>query len=317
MKIGFDATVLAPATRLTGAGEYAAHLLKALAAVNGDDDYVLYGPPGMSQPTDIPASVTWRELPRVPFSKLTSLFTGLFTLPRAVRRDGIDVFHTPAVHTRPSMSPVPRGLHCPLVVTLHDLIPINFYTASRQELPFRMRTFYRWNLRRALRADCILTVSESSRQEIMRFTGLPGERVAAIYNGVDRPCTRGDEEGSLARLGVRGPFILFVGSWEPRKNLRRLLEAFDLSLQRGLDADLVLVVERESGHARGTLDYAKTLGCWGRVTFLHSLSETDLWVLYGRAEMFAYPSLFEGFGLPPVQAMACGTPVVSSPAGAL
>lgn len=317
MKIGFDATVLAPATRLTGGGEYSAHLLRALAAINSGDKYVLYGSPGMPQPNDIPGSITWRELPRVPLSKLSSLFWGLFTLPRAIRRDGIDVFHTPTVHTRPSMSPVPHGLHCPLAVTVHDLIPKTFYQAYGQALPFRMRVFYDWNLRRGLRADRVLTVSETSRQDIQRFSGLPGDRVTAIYNGVDPPCSTGHDDSSLARLGVHRSFILFVGSWEPRKNLRTLLAAFDLAQQCGLDLDLVLVVERESGHARATAEFAKKLSCWDRVTLLHSVSEPDLWVLYRRAEIFAYPSLFEGFGLPPVQAMACGTPVVSSPAGAL
>jgi glycosyltransferase involved in cell wall biosynthesis len=317
MKIGFDATVLAPATRLTGGGEYAAHLLRALDAVNGNDDYMLYGAPGMSRPADIPGSMTWWQLPRAPLAKLSSLFTGRFILPRIIRRDGIDVFHTPTVHTRPSLTPVPGGLHCPLVVTVHDLIPKSFYEANGHELPLRMRTFYNWNLRRGLRADRVLTVSENSREEIRRYSGLPAERVIAIHNGVDRPCETGDDERSLARLGVRRPFILFVGSWEPRKNLRNLLEAFDLSQRSGLDAELVLVVDRQSGHASGTIEHAKKLSCWDRLTLLHSVSKPDLWVLYRRAEMFAYPSLFEGFGLPPVQAMACGTPVVSSPAGAL
>ncbi|MDO8614722.1 MAG: glycosyltransferase family 1 protein [Dehalococcoidia bacterium] len=317
MRIGFDATVLAPGTRLTGGGEYAAHLLRALAATDRDDSYVLYGPPGMTRPGDIPGSMEWRQLSRGRFGKLSALYNHLFNLPRQVRGDRIDVFHAPTVHTRPSMPPAPRGLGCPIVVTVHDLIPITFYEANGQALPLRMRTFYKWNLRRALRADHIITVSETSKAEIVRFAGIPGERVSAIYNGAGRPCTTGDEEKSLNRLGVRRPFILFVGSWEPRKNLRRLLEGFDSAGRDGLDADLVLIVERESGHAAEILRYARTLGCHDRLTFLHSISDSDVWALYRQAEMLAYPSLYEGFGLPPVQAMTCGTPVVSSPNGAL
>jgi glycosyltransferase involved in cell wall biosynthesis len=317
MKIGFDATVLASGTRYTGAGEYTACLLRALASLRDGDEFVLYAPEDVSRPPDIPGVMDWRPLPRVPLGKLRALVTHTLLLPGVARRDGIDLFHVPTVHTRPSMPPVPGRLPCPLVVTVHDLIPVTFYEAQGEPLPYRMRQFYRWNLRRAFRAAHLLTVSDASKAEIVRYGRIPGDRVTVTYNGVKAPQPRPDDCQVLRRLGIEPPSLLYVGSWEPRKNLRRLLDGFDAAVANGLDADLVLVVERASGHAAAIRDYATRLDCFPRLRFLHSLAEGDLWSLYRNAAALAYPSLYEGFGLPPVQAMACGTPVVSSPGGAL
>lgn len=318
MKVGFDGTPLAAPMCYTGAGHYAAQLLRHLASVEGDVAYLVYGPPGMARPGWLPRGMGWQPLPVLRLGRLSALTTGLFLLPTLVKRDALDVFHSPTVHTRASLLPVPRGLSCRLVVTVHDLIPLRYRELTGQGLPWRMRLFYRWNLEGALRADRIVTVSETSRQELLAASDLPAHRVSAIPNGIGPPPPEDERgEGLLAALGVRRPYLLFVGSWEPRKNIGRLLEAFALARQRGLPHQLALVVEAHSGHARRLLERAQNLPCWGELRFLHSLDDGAMWALYRHADALACPSLYEGFGLPAAQAMACGTPVVASPRGAL
>jgi glycosyltransferase involved in cell wall biosynthesis len=318
MRVGFDATILGPKTRHSGGGEYAANLLRHLPNAGGDHTYVLYGLPGMERPSDLPSELIWRTLPALSLGKLYLMAAYLFLLPRLAKRDALDVFHAPTVHTRASLAPVPSGLGCKLVVTVHDLIPLTFYGGSGQDLPRKMRLFYGWNLRRALRADHILTVSETSKADILRHSGIPDQRLTAVYNGVAPPVrSQPSCQDRLSLVDVQSPYFLFVGSWEPRKNIVRLLEAFDVAVGRGLRQKLVLVVDSASGHEVDALSHAKHPETRTRVKFLHHVDEETMWALYRQAEALAYPSLYEGFGLPGVQAMACGTPVVASSCGAL
>ncbi|MFQ5472113.1 MAG: hypothetical protein ACE5FA_04410, partial [Dehalococcoidia bacterium] len=124
MRIGFDATVLAPAARYTGTGQYAEKLLQLLPRLAPDDDFVLYGSPPIGDLAELPANATWHPIPRLPLGRLSALASHLLVLPRLVRHDRLDLLHVPTVHTRPSFPPVPRTQACPLVVTLHDLIPL-------------------------------------------------------------------------------------------------------------------------------------------------------------------------------------------------
>lgn len=318
MRIGFDATVLAPATRYTGGGEYALRLLRHLGRVDGDSSYVAYGAPGTAPPPGLPPNTEWRSLPRLHLGKLSAFATHMLVLPRLARRDRLDLVHAPTVHTRPSMPPIPHRLPCRLIVTVHDVIPINHYQASGQSLPWRMRAFYKWNLRAAQNANHVITVSETSRSDILSLWNIPASKITAIYNGVEASSGDSNQDRSvLERHGIRQPYMLFVGSWEPRKNLARLLEAFDLAVARGLPHDLVMVVDRRSGHAAGVRAKAAALSSRPRLRFLHSLDDGEMGSLYHYAHLLAFPSLYEGFGLPAAQALAYGTAVVASRAGAL
>ncbi len=318
MRIGFDATVLAPPTRYTGGGEYTFHLLRHLGRLDGANSYVVYGPPGSAPPPFLGANMQWYPLPQLRLGKLSALATHLLVLPRLTRRHRLHLLHVPTVHTRVSLPPLPRGLRCRLVVTLHDLIPLTFYEASGEHMPWRMRTFYRWNLGAVRKADRIITVSQTSGSDILRLLGVDAHRVDVIYNGVDFSADGAkDDSLILEQYGVRQPYVLFGGSWEPRKNLGRLLEAFELAVGQGLRQHLVLVVESQSGHAAPVRARAEALSCRERLRFLHSLDDAALRALYRQADLFVFPSLSEGFGFPPLQAMACGTPVVASAIGAL
>jgi glycosyltransferase involved in cell wall biosynthesis len=313
MRIGFDATVLAVATRYTGTGQYAEKLIATLPLLAPDDEFVLYGSPPPSGLPEPPANVTWRPLGRLPFGRLSALAGHLITLPRLARKDRLDMLHVPTVHTRASLPPVPRALPCPLVVTIHDLIPLNYYGRSDKPLPWRLRTFYRWNLKSALKAQRIITVSETSRSEILSSLGLPPDRVVAIHNGVDfAPAA-----GRMSTVDWKpphgdAPYVLFGGSFEPRKNLLRLIEAFDAAVQAGLGHHLLMIVDSASGHAQPVMHRAQSLACAERLHFLSGLDEPTIQAVYRGADVFIFPTLSEGFGLPPLQAMACGVPVIAS-----
>lgn len=310
MRIGFDGGVLSSGTRHTGMWQYARKLLEAMPGLARDDEWVVYG----DAPDDgvhWPANVEWRPLGGPRLGKLSALVSHLWTLPRAVKRDRIDVLHIPAVHTRPSLPPVPRRVACPMVVTLHDVIPITYYE-RHGAMPWRLRRYYRWNLGAVRRADAIITVSETARREIIETLGVADDHVTAVYNGIDEAFWSADDNDAGNPAQRESPYILFGGSYEPRKNLIRLLEAFDIAVQKGLPHRLVAIVDAGSGHEGTVRAASEQLGSRDRVEFVSGLDDAQLRSVYQRSDMFVLPSLSEGFGLPPLQAMAAGIPVIAS-----
>jgi glycosyltransferase involved in cell wall biosynthesis len=306
MRLGFDAWGLSGDARYTGMGKYAATLIESLPRMAPEIEVFAYGGTGERRPDWLPASMTWRPTSGSVHPKLAAIDSRLREVPRMARADRLDVFHAPAVHVRPSLPPVPR-LHCPVVATVHDVLPITHYGSK---LPRRMRAFYRWNLRRAISSDEVVTVSEHSRAEITSATGLAPDKVTVILNGVNFPPNH--DVTALERMGVSRPYILFAGSYEPRKNLGRALECYREVIRIGCPHELVAVVERESGHAAKAHSLRTWLGLDGRVRFLDSVAEADLRALYTHADVVLFPTLAEGFGLPAVQAVSCGVPVVAS-----
>jgi glycosyltransferase involved in cell wall biosynthesis len=209
------------------------------------------------------------------------------------------------------------------VVTVHDVSfvrhPEWFTVRDRMVL----NTGVRASVRRAAR---VLVPSAHARDELCGLLGADSGRVVVTPEGVDGrflPAAGTPEEAMrtetlLRRLGLRRPFVLAIGNLQPRKNLRRLLEAWTLLVADGADAGHSLVV---AGGFRGRKDgapaYAVTAGIGDRVVFPGFIPENDLPALYASADLFVYPSLYEGFGLPVLEAMACGTPVACSRAASL
>jgi glycosyltransferase involved in cell wall biosynthesis len=211
-------------------------------------------------------------------------------------------FRRPSVFFSPGFNP-PAVCRVPLVITIHDLAHIQlpcFSTYSR-------KLYYELLVKPASnRARRVITVSDYSRREILRWTGLPESSVTNVGNGVDvtfRP------EGPRYRPGF--PYILYVGNARPHKNLDRLFSAFAGIDDPGLRLVLTTPKTRELEerlHARGIER---------RVYFTGPVNDDDLPALYRGALALVFPSLMEGFGLPPLEAMACGTPVVASRSGAI
>lgn len=226
-----------------------------------------------------------------------------YALPRACREWGADVLHVTYVR------PVVCG--CPVVVSVHDVSFRRFpeFFSPRDRLLFS--TLMPALLRRA---NAIVTLSDHARAEIIDWLPTLADRVFVTplaASSLFRPIPRDHGADTLRRFGIRGRYVLAVGNLQPRKNLERLTNAFAALHDRHRDVQLVLVGKDhwQSGRIH---DAARTLYAHDAVVLTGYVSTADLVALYSGADVFAYPSLYEGFGLPIVEAMACGAPVITS-----
>ena len=302
MRIGIDAHHLDGKPQ--GSRTYLIQLLRALAGLGSEDTLHVYS-------FDPEATRRTLELSGIHHHRLFPASARLrlpFVVPVLEMRDRLSVFHSQYI--APPFSFVPE------VVTIHDVL-----FESHPELfegAFSERSI-RLIRRSARRAHVVLTVSEFSRREICARYGLSEWKVVVTPNAVDHSKFHPVEQPSedvRARYGLTDPFILSVGRLEPRKNLARLIRAFGRARAR-VDARLTLALagatdfrfEAVLGEARALPEDA--------VRFLGPVPDADLPDLYRSAEALAYPSLVEGFGMPVLEAMACGTPVLTSTRGAL
>jgi glycosyltransferase involved in cell wall biosynthesis len=227
-------------------------------------------------------------------------------------RDRLDLFH--ATHYV-----LPPLLQSRAVVTIHDIIHLLY----PQFLPSRAAHVYaRFMIHRALtRADRIITVSYNSKRDLIDYFGIPGGRTEVIYNGVssrfraDLPVA--ERNRVREKLGLTGPYMLFLGGEKPHKNVQNVVRAFAEARRRtSLPHSLVLAGPMPKNEGRlwnliSALDLGPSIVKTGIV------AEEDLPPLYAGAQAFLYPTLYEGFGLPVIEAMACGTPVLTSSTSAL
>src|SRR5262249_31892651 len=175
---------------------------------------------------------------------------------------------------------------------------------------------YRWQLGYAARrADAVITVSECSRHDLVSYLGLDIERIRVISEGVDtrfRPVVNDAWlQAVLARYTIKQPYVLYVGGINARKNIGRLFTAYAQLLERHPDVALVVCGKRQWQTDEIDATF-RQLNLTDYVHFTGYVDDADLPALYSAAELFVFPSLYEGFGLPPLEAMACGTPVVTS-----
>ncbi len=168
----------------------------------------------------------------------------------------------------------------------------------------------------AERADAVITVSNFARSEIAELLGTSHERIRVIYNGISptfRPC---HDEGGMdrvrAKYGIPGPYLLFVGNIEPRKNLEALVRAFCEAHHAGGSIPFLVIAGYKDWYFESLWEVVRTLRAEDAIIFPGVVDGADLPSLYSGAELFVFPSLAEGFGIPIIEAMACGTPVVAS-----
>jgi glycosyltransferase involved in cell wall biosynthesis len=281
----------------TGVVNNTLHLARQLTATHGSD-VIVYADRPPTNDEQAPADVPLRRLSSPP------ILWKHVALPLALARANIDVFHSPT-GTLPLWAP------CRQVVTIHDVFAAIEPAWFEPKVAWQLRTTQR---RAAHAADAVIAVSESTRRDLIERYAVPAERIRVVYNGVDHARFRPaevDAEAIARRFGVRYPFILCVGSLMPWRNAARLLRAAARLKSFGL-----LFVGRDIWGTDPTARLAAAHG-WDWARFSGYVDDADLPALYAAASVFAYPSLYEGFGIPPVEAMACGTPVVASTAGAL
>ncbi len=229
-------------------------------------------------------------------------------VPWVLRRERPDVFHAPHYI-------LPTAVGCRSVVTIHDCIHLMF----PQYLPNRVAYAYaRWSMWNATRkADRILTVSEASKRDILHFFNVPPDKIEVVPNAIDERFWNIPTEEEIARVRERYQlahrFVLYVGNIKPHKNLVRLIEAFNgLRQLPGFDDVKLLIIGDEISKLPALRRAVHSHKLHKQVRFLGYLSDDSLAILYRLASVFVFPSLYEGFGLPPLEAMACGAPVVTS-----
>ena len=310
MRIGLDGSSLGD--RLTGVGHYTFELARALAINYPSDQFELISPKPF-HPQIVEQSAADR-LPNLQFiNPEASTRRGRWwsiDLPRYLRRAGLDLFHGTNYE-------IPLWRRRRTVVTVHDLSSLLYPQLHRQPLARRMR------LRLPLvvkMARAIITPTEAVKCELYSHLKVKPEKVIAIPEAPRdsfRPLSLDESFGTRARLGVEDDFLLFVGTLEPRKNLLTLLKAFAQVLRDARFGAQLVVAGGEGWLMEETFSFVSVAGIGDRVKLIGYVNDDELRALYSSCRAFIYPSLYEGFGLPPLEAMACGAPVIASRIAAL
>jgi glycosyltransferase involved in cell wall biosynthesis len=305
MRIGIDLTAIW--RPVTGMERVAIESTKALLSADASNRYTLFFSGAVHD--------EFRSWPWAFTSVLAprghELVTKQCRLPALVARARLDYMHFP-------LFPPPWRLSCPMSWTLPDATPWLY----PETMKFSSRWYYRvFGARAARSCRMIITDSQASRRDLLQALQLPSERVQALYPGLSAGFRQFHDEALFAQVrrkyGLPQKFILFVGTLEPRKNLPRLLDAFcRLKARHQFAPDLVIVGRRGwiSDPILAGIRESRFFNC---IHLTGHVPDGDLAALYNMARLLAFPSRYEGFGLPALEAMACGCPVVTSNRGAL
>lgn len=302
MRIGIDARFLTDQRR--GIGRYSFNLITRLLGMNGDNQYVLYFDKNFDRSV----------LPRRGnyecrcIGNGNSIFWEQYYLPKQLRRDQLDLFHSVG-NIPPVFSRVRR------VLTLHDTIM--FHPGLCSKGMRRYNFYFRTALRHSVnRIDRIITVSRNSQEDIIRLFPEARAKVEVIHEGIEKAFHPMKDQNKinciLQKYNIKRPFILHFGSCEPRKNTSRVLRVFHRLIdKKTIPHNLVLL--GFGGKKSGLIDtYLNKNNLKARVIDAGFVPEEELPYFYNGADLLFYPSLYEGFGFPPLEALACGTPVVTS-----
>ncbi len=286
----------------TGIGRYTYELVKSLSHIDHANEYLLYAPKGFFH---FPKRISFLRSPNFSF-KVDCLKRG----PEKMLREA-HVYHAPSPeHLKPFADSTK------IVVTVHDLI---FKTYPEGHTHETIRTAEEQFKRIVQMADKIICCSESTLRDLKRYFSIKDGQAVVIYPGVNRDefYLLKEEERQLAQRflaarGVKSPFILFVGTIEPRKNLTNLLRAFELLKSRNDFSGKLVLAGMKGWLAEEALASLKEKHLQNEIQWLGFVSNKILRYLYNTAEVFVFPSFYEGFGFPIVEAMSCGAAVVAS-----
>jgi glycosyltransferase involved in cell wall biosynthesis len=293
-----------------GVGTYTRNVVRALGRLDHENEYLLIGAPDrVEEIGPLPGNFH-----AVPLTVPERTLEGYREFRKALAGLKCDLVHVPNLFS------VPRALPCPYVMTVHDLV--EHMARARQQSGF-WRSLHFQLTRRVLRgAERIFAVSNFTKSEIEKVFEIPSDRIEVVYNAIDERFLHGhasaaDREMIAQRYQVTYPFLLYTGRVSPHKNVVRMIEAFSAlksELQRDQvfpDLKLIIIGDDLSGNP----DLRRTVvrsGVQNDVRFLGFVPIEVLRIFYDVAKIFVFPSLYEGFGLPPLEAMAHGTPVVTS-----
>jgi len=313
MRIGITTSVVQRGK--TGVAQYLFALLRALVAHSGPHEFVLFV---LEEDVQLFAFARDKlQLVRVSERVRPAVKNILWhqtELPKLARQHQLDVLHVPSY--RRLLWPRP----CPLVATIHDLAPFHLADKYDWKRMFYGRVVARWLARRQ---DEIIAISENTARDLTRFFGVGRERITVIHNGLEHdrffPAPPEQARAEVAnRYGLLRPFFLYVARLEhPAKNHVPLISAFE-EFKAATRSDWQLAFGGSDWHGAEAIHAAiKRSPYGGEIRCLGFVPDAQLPDLYRAAEVFVYPSLYEGFGMPPAEAMACGCPVISSTCGSL
>jgi glycosyltransferase involved in cell wall biosynthesis len=300
-----------------GIGTYIRNVVRTLARLDRESDYYLIGSPakvaecGVLPPNFHTVALAGRD----------DNLKGNLEFRAIVGRLRCDVVHIPHLFW------IPRGLACPYILTVHDLLEHMYGSRNASSL---RRSLHFYMTRRVLRkAARVIAVSQFTKSEIEKLLAIPNDRIEVVYNAIDERflhghATAADRELIAQRYLVNYPFILYAGAIRPHKNVVRIIEAFSALKSELLkqpdqqypDLKLIIIGDDLSGHPRVRRTVVRS-GVQNDVRFLGFVPIDVLRIFYDVAKVFVFPSLYEGFGLPPLEAMAHGTPVVTSTTSSL
>jgi glycosyltransferase involved in cell wall biosynthesis len=293
-----------------GVGTYIRNVVRTLGRLDRENKYLLIGPSAKVE--EIGALPP--NFHSVPLHQPERSLKGWWEFRAVLQRLNCDLLHVPNVFS------VPRGLPCPYVITVHDLLEHMSRGERRNTL---WRSVHFQLTRRVLSgAARIFAVSNFTKMEMEKLFGIPSARIEVVYNAIDERFLHGhasiaDRELIAKRYQVTYPFLLYAGRVSPHKNVVRMIEAFSAlkgELEKeGAFPDLKLIIIGDD--LSGNPDLRRTVvrsGVQNDVRFLGFVPIEVLRIFYDSAKIFVFPSLYEGFGLPPLEAMAHGTPVVTS-----
>lgn len=290
MKIGLDGIFLEKLN--CGTGQYSYQLIKGLNYVDSGNEYFIFSPFQSQLDFQLKPNFHWQKVKRLSFGKnLDKIFWEQIYLPLAARRENLDIFHSPYM-ALPYLKTARKTL-----VTVFDLIGLKF-KEYREKLKWKIYYFLMSRLVKK-RSDGLLTVSEFSKKDIEEILKITPEKIKVIYGSIESDGARPPIDLLKKKFNLMRKFILYVGRSDFRKNINNLIQAFE-ALNIFENYDLVIVSDLEIFEDKGG------------IKFLKNISRQHLSGFYKAAEVLVYPSFYEGFGLPVLEAMAAGCPVVAS-----
>jgi glycosyltransferase involved in cell wall biosynthesis len=314
MRIGIDARFLTH-PQLGGFKTYTENLISALAQIDTETEYILYVDRLPAPKDRIPTQKNFHMRIVSGITPLLGLpWREQVGLPRQARKDQVDVFHSPCLTA-------PLYLSCPQVITVHDMIWASreFFTGNNS-----------WSIRRRLidwydylvpknaiqKATAIITVSQASKKGIVAGLGMQPDKVFVTYEAASPVFRRIGNPKQLESIRQKydlpSSYILALGSADPRKNIKSLIHAYGLLPEWLREKHKLAIIWTHPFLAEDVSRLIKEFGLMQNVGFLLQVSNEDLVLLYNAATLFVFPSLYEGFGLPLLEAMSCGVPVIAA-----
>ncbi|MFA5010149.1 MAG: glycosyltransferase family 1 protein [Patescibacteria group bacterium] len=303
-RIGIDARLFGTA-QAAGIGTYTEELVGNLLKVDPEDHYTVF----VTHATAAVFPFYGPNLTKqaVPYRHYT--YSEQFFYPRLLKSAKLDLIHYTNFNTPVFFRSIKS------IVTIHDLT-LWFYPGRKHRSPFK-RWLYRYVIAQSCRnAERIIAVSQGTKQDIIKYLNIPADKIDVIYEGVPprlkTVSTPKRMEMIKSKYNITSPFFLYVGQWRAHKNLERLIRGFAIFRRRyNLDYQLVIVGKQDplAPEVPATI---KQLGLQDAIVTTGYIADSDLADFYNAAEAFVFPSLYEGFGIPPLEAMGQGTPVISS-----